>query len=347
LNAVITIAYLLNDKVEKEQRQLVDTLKFSANNLLQIINDFLDFTKLDAGKATLDLRPCNFKQLLENIKNTYIGLANEKGLKLSLDVDSEIADSYELDETKMSQIIGNLLTNAIKFTQSGKVSISIKKVDDGPDADQISFEVADTGSGIEEKHIEHIFDSFFQPQIITTRKQGGTGLGLSIVKKLVELHGSSIFVDSTFGKGSVFYFDLKLKKSTAPIKEVSKRTDLLDGKRVLLAEDNLVNAMLIRKLLTNWKMTTEHVKNGIEAVEKSQSKVFDFILMDIHMPEMDGFEATRNIRDAENPNANTPIFALTADVTAESQESYASCFNGFLRKPIEIEKMYQELINSL
>ncbi|HEY2581683.1 MAG TPA: ATP-binding protein, partial [Mucilaginibacter sp.] len=295
----------------------------------------------------LDFRPCNFKQLLENIKNTYLGLANEKGIKLSLNIDSEVGEFYELDETKTSQIIGNLLTNAIKFTQAGQVSINIKKVNGTPDVDEMLFEVADTGLGIEEKHVGHIFDSFFQPQIITTRKQGGTGLGLSIVKKLVELHGSSIFVDSEIGKGSVFYFNLKLKKSVTPIKEVSKKTDLLIGKTVLLAEDNLVNAMLIRKLLSNWKMTTEHAKNGVEAVEKSQSKVFDFILMDIHMPEMDGFEATRNIQKAKNPNAKTPIFALTADVTAENQESYASCFNGFLRKPIEIEKMYQELINCL
>jgi signal transduction histidine kinase/CheY-like chemotaxis protein/Tfp pilus assembly protein PilF len=347
LNAVITIASLLGDKVKKGEQQLIDTLRFSANNLLMIINDFLDFTKLDAGKATLEFRPGNFKKLFENIKNTYEGLAMEKGISLCLNIDSDVNEYYEIDETKTSQIIGNLVTNAIKFTESGQVVIVVKKLDSYGCFDQLLFEVTDTGTGIDKKHLENIFDSFFQPQIITTRKQGGTGLGLAIVKKLVDLHGSSICVNSTVGKGSVFYFDLKLKKSGSPVKIVQQKSNILSGKTILLAEDNLINAMLIRKLLSNWKMTTEHAKNGIEAVEKSNSKVFDFVLMDIHMPEMDGFEATRNIRKSGNLNITTPIFALTADVTAENQEEYVSWFNGFLLKPIEIDKMYEAFIRNL
>lgn len=345
LNAIITIAYLLNDKVKKEGQQLADTLKFSANNLLLIINDILDFTKLDEGQAKLEFRPVSFKKLLENIKNTYESLAKEKGLNLLLNIDPNVAECYELDEIKISQILGNLVTNAIKFTENGQVDIIVKKVKSNRYNDQLQFAVNDTGTGIARKFLESIFDSFSQPQTVTTRKQGGSGLGLAIVKKLVELHGSSILVDSVVGKGSVFYFDLEVKRSVSVDKAVLNHVNSLKGKTVLLAEDNLINAMLIRKVLSNWSIKSEHAKNGREAVEKSNLSVFDFILMDIHMPEMDGIEATKNIHKAKNLNINTPIFALTADVTAETNEEYLQWFDGFLRKPIEIDKMHEVLIN--
>jgi signal transduction histidine kinase/CheY-like chemotaxis protein len=347
LNAVITIAGLLNDKVKNEEQQLVDTLKFSANNLLLIINDFLDFTKLDAGKASLEYHPANFKKLFENIKNTYDGLAREKGLSLYLNIERDVNDYYEIDETKLSQVMGNLVTNAIKFTDRGGVTMAVKKVSSQQDTDHLLFEVRDTGAGIDSEHLDNIFESFFQPQTITTRKQGGTGLGLAIVKKLVDLYGSTIQVDSKVGKGSVFYFELKLKRSCSPVKVASKNPDALRGKTVLLAEDNAINAMLIRKLLSNWNINSEHAKNGIEAVEKSNTKVFDFILMDIHMPEMDGFDATRHIHTPDNPNFNTPVFALTADVTADNKEDYACCFKGFLHKPIELDKLYEAFIEQV
>jgi len=343
LNAVITIAALLSEKTDPEEQQLIDSLKFASNNLLFIINDILDFTKLDAGKTKLEMRPTNFKLLLDSIKNTYDSLAKEKGLSLRLNLDGAVAESYELDETKLSQILGNLLTNAIKFTQQGLVNINIKKTTGTDHTDHLLFEVADTGMGISEDHLVDVFESFSQAQSVRTRKQGGSGLGLAIVKKLVDLHQSNITLKSTVGKGSVFAFELKLTKCVSPVKAPSKHSDILSGKTVLLAEDNLINAMVIGKLLSNWKMVVEHAKNGVEAVEKSKLKAFDYILMDIHMPEMDGYEATRNILSTENPNVKTPIFALTADITAESQEEYLPVFNGFLRKPLEIEKLYEAL----
>ena len=346
LNAVITIASLLGDKVKSDGQELVDSLKFASNNLLLIINDILDFTKLDTGKAKLEYRPANFKQLLENIKNTYKGLAIEKGLQLNLVFEGGVADSYEIDDTKISQIFGNLITNAIKFTDAGQVDIQLEKIGSNEDTDDLLIAVCDTGTGIAANHLEDIFDSFSQPQSVTTRKQGGTGLGLAIVKKLVELHGSNIHVKSTVGRGSVFYFTLKLKNCKTPVKTISKHPENLKGKTVLLAEDNLINAMLIRKLLSNWGIVSEHAKNGVEAVEKASQKTFDFVLMDIHMPEMDGFEATMNIRDKGNPNTKTPIFALTADITAETNEEYIPWFTGFLRKPIEIEKLYEAFLTA-
>jgi signal transduction histidine kinase/CheY-like chemotaxis protein/Tfp pilus assembly protein PilF len=344
LNAVITITSLLKEGSDDEERQLVNSLKFASNNLLRIINDILDFTKLDSGKAHLEFRAVNLISLLENLKNTYEGLAREKGLQLLLQIDEGINEAYEIDETKLSQILGNLISNAIKFTESGYVTIAIKKIRQYPSFDQVQFNIEDTGIGIPEIYKDTIFESFSQPQSVTTRKQGGTGLGLAIVKKLVELHGSKIQLHSEVGKGSVFSFELTMKKANIVHKAPVKNLGRLNGKVALLAEDNMINAMVATKLLSNWGIKTEHARNGIEAVEKSKDRVFDFILMDLHMPDMNGFDATLSIRKSDNANVNTPIFALTADITADQHEEYNALFNGFLLKPIEVEKMYEALI---
>lgn len=347
LNAVITIASLLDDKSAGEEKKLVGSLKFAANNLLLIINDILDFSKLEAGKMRIEAKPANFRTLLHNIRETYVNLAHEKDIGLNLNIDSAINEYYELDETKLSQILGNLITNAIKFTEHGHVDIKIDKVSTEGDSDRLNFKVTDTGTGIDEKFLEDIFDSFSQPKTITTRKQGGSGLGLAIVKKLVTLHGNTVQVTSKVGEGSAFYFTIDLKRCSMPVKKTTAYTDQLEGKKVLLAEDNMINAMLISKLLSNWKMTTEHARNGLEAVAKAKSQAYDFILMDIHMPEMDGFEATRHIRAQKDANLKTPIFAITADITAESIDEYTPYFNGFLHKPIQIDKLYEALVSKV
>lgn len=348
LNAIITIATLLKDKADEDEQELITALRFTSNNLLLLINDILDFTKLEAGKSNLEQQPTNFKQLLDNIKKTYDSLAHEKGLELNLNIDNNIAESYEVDDIKIAQILGNLVTNAIKFTYSGHVDIIVKKLQTAGQVDVIRFEVNDTGIGIAQKDQEDIFESFSQPKSITTKKQGGSGLGLAIVKKLVVLHGSNVHVKSEEGKGSSFYFNLKLKPANSPDTILSTQINSLQNKTVLLAEDNMINAMVLGKLLANWQVKVEHAKNGLEAVERSKQKVYDFILMDIHMPEMDGFEATRTIALAiDNPNTKTPIFALTADITAEYQTDYTPYFNGFLRKPIEVNKLHEALMNAI
>ncbi len=342
LNAVIMISSLLKDKSDPEEQQLLTSLKFAANNLLLIINDILDFTKLDSGKAVLESRPCKLTGLLENIRNTYDSLAKEKGLELNLVTDG-LAAAYEIDETKISQILGNIISNAIKYTDTGKVDVLVNKIMRDEDYDLVSFRVIDTGPGISESYLPQIFDSFSQEQYTNTRKQGGSGLGLAIVKKLVQLHGSEVFVTSQMCVGSEFYFDLRLKRAEVPGKAETRNLDQLKGKTVLLAEDNLVNAMVAVKLLKNWGMIPQHAKNGLEVVEMSLADKYDFILMDLHMPEMNGFDATKAIRQMANPNNATLIFALTADITADQQEDYISLFSGFLKKPIEIDKMYDAL----
>ncbi|QKJ29729.1 tetratricopeptide repeat protein [Mucilaginibacter mali] len=347
LNAVITITSLLKDRSDEEEQRLLNSLKFASNNLLLIINDILDFTKLEAGKMQLDVHPCNFRTLIENLRHIYENLATEKGLKLFLNIDTTVAESYELDETKLSQILGNLIGNAIKYTDNGKVEIGVTNLKSDKEIDTLRFTITDTGVGIPKVSYKEIFESFSQPKSITTRKHGGSGLGLAIVKKLVELYKSKVHVNSEVGKGSSFHFDIKTKRLVSEEAQKQAPLDKLTNRSVLLAEDNMINAMVARKLLSNWGIATEHAKNGIEAVEKSKLRAYDFILMDIHMPEMNGFDATKNIREMGNPNSFTPIFALTADITAEHQDEYAGYFNGFLRKPIEIEKLYNSLVNAL
>lgn len=343
LNAIITIASLLEKRENPQEQELIDSLNFSSNNLLLLINDILDFSKLEAGKFTLDFQPVDFNKLLLNIKNTYNSLAKEKGLALNLKVISETSKVYLLDETRISQILGNLISNSIKFTDQGYVDIIVDKVDESDESDIVRFKVIDSGTGIDKEYQKTIFDSFSQSKSVTKRKAGGSGLGLAIVKKLVELHNSRIHLISEEGRGSMFYFDLKLKKSRVIVKSKPKSSNDLAGKYILLAEDNMINAMVAKKLLSNWGIKTKHAKNGVEAFEMSQEELFDYILLDIHMPEMDGFEAVKLIRETSGVNCKTPIFALTADITVKNKEEYAGYFNDFLLKPIEKDKLYNSL----
>ncbi|MHA4894853.1 ATP-binding protein [Pedobacter sp. PWIIR3] len=346
LNAVTTITTLLGDKYQGEDKELISSLKAASRNLLLVINDILDFTKLDNGKVVLEPTSCELDSVLQRIISTYESLALEKGILLKLNFPLELKGNYLLDETKMSQILGNLISNAIKYTEKGEVLLEVECINQGEAADVIRFKVIDTGVGISPDYYSEMFESFSQPKSITTRKQGGTGLGLAIVKKLVEIYDSKVQFESELGRGSVFYFDLVLRKSVVAKLTTPVLQDQLKDKTVLLVEDNLVNAMVARRLLTNWGITTVHALNGLLAIERASEKAFDFVLMDIHMPEMNGLDATSHIRNNDNLNRYTPIFALTADITAENQEEYSSYFNGFLRKPIEIDKLYAALTQS-
>ncbi|RWY46216.1 tetratricopeptide repeat-containing hybrid sensor histidine kinase/response regulator [Mucilaginibacter gilvus] len=343
LNAVTTISTMITAKSAYDE-ELMDSLKSASNNLLLVINDILDFTKLDSGKVELNNRACPFQDLLDSVIKTYGSLAHKKGVELLLSKDPALADCYELDETKLSQILGNLISNAVKYTDNGKVVLNLRKMAAVDEFDNVRFSVADTGTGIPEEYFEEIFETFSQPKSVTTRAQGGSGLGLAIVKKLTGLYNSNVTVKSKIGVGSEFTFDIKLKRANIPGRAVPLSVEGLKGKTVLLAEDNMINAMVARKLLANWGIVSEHAVNGIEAVEKARQKTFDFILMDIHMPGMNGFDATEQIRHNTNPNTATPVFALTADITAESNEDYKNYFTGFLRKPIEIDRLYMALL---
>ncbi|MGK4568604.1 ATP-binding response regulator [Flavobacterium sp. 3HN19-14] len=345
LNAITTIVSLLGNQADEEDKKMLKSLQFASNNLIRIVNDILDFTKLDEGKSKLECHPANLNTICRNTAGTYEALANDKGLILELKTDNAISADYLLDETKLTQILGNLLSNAIKFTDEGRVEMEVSLLETKAQSDRILFKIKDSGEGIPEENIAEIFDSFSQIKPVMTRKQGGTGLGLAIVKKLISLHGSSIHVESVYGKGSVFYFELLLEKTASSVSATTINLQQLTGKNALLAEDTQINAMLMMRLLSKWGIATDHVLNGKLALEQSSERQYDFILMDLHMPEMNGFEATKLIRTSGNRNSKTPIFAVTADIMAKNQEEYVPYFNGFLWKPLEIEKLHSALAN--
>ncbi|WP_310554525.1 ATP-binding protein [Flavobacterium sp.] len=343
LNAITTIVSML----DLDDKNMLSSLKFASNNLINIVNDILDFTKLDSNKAKIETNPVNFKEFTDNIATIYNCLATEKGLDFSFKNEIASNTTYLLDETKITQILTNLITNAIKFTDNGRIEVSITKVAEAKYFDTLLFKISDSGEGISRNNLSEIFVSFSQIKPVLTRKQGGTGLGLAIVKKLIELHKSKIEVKSTLGKGSEFYFKLKLKRGKQIETCAVMNFYELNNKTALLAEDTPINALLMKKLLSKWGISTDHVINGKLAVEKANQKKYDFILMDIHMPEMNGFQAAKLIKTNNNLNKNTPIFALTADVTSENNEQNRFLFNDFLWKPLEIEKLYAALGNEI
>jgi len=343
LNAITTIVTLLNEQVKDKDKELFDSLQFSSNNLIAIVNDILDFTKLDSNKATLDLNSTNFDRFCVNVHNLHINQAKSKGLELIL-TNNVPKRNYLLDQTKVSQILDNLIGNAIKFTEKGRVTLKTSLQKETPTHDHIRFSIIDEGEGISERHIDEIFDSFTQVKPITTRKQGGTGLGLAIVKKLVTLHGGNIQVKSVLGEGSEFYFTIELEKSNAIKNSKNLDYSILKNKKVLVAEDNSINAMLMKKILSKFDIETIHVTNGRKAVETAKLDVYDFILMDIHMPEMNGFDATKLIKTEESSlNNDTPIFAVTADVLTNHNKEATNYFDAILWKPLEIDKLFKAL----
>ncbi len=346
LNAVVTISSLLNENPEhKDKLAFFKLLKHSSRNLLSIVNDILDFSKLEANKMKLDLNSFHIRNSMEKIVETYSSMAQEKGLKLLLEVKDDVAKCYHLDEVKLGQIMGNLISNAIKYTTKGEVRVLVEKFKSDGLFDEVCFEVQDTGTGISKENLRNIFDSFTQIKSVLTRNTGGTGLGLAIVQRLLHLHGSDIAVESEFGKGSKFYFSLRLKIAQDVVRSQQPSFQLSENKRVLLVEDNAVNAMVAQKLLQNWGLTIETAVNGQLAVELCEQVAYDVILMDLHMPVMDGFTATKTIRESDGYNKFTPIFALTADVMGEQNQEYTGYFDGFITKPIQQEKLQSALMN--
>ncbi|MEQ8240224.1 MAG: ATP-binding protein [Cyclobacteriaceae bacterium] len=345
LNAVVSITSLLEDSPnQKDSKKLIKLLKFSANNLLSIINDILDFSKLEVSKIQLDNRPHELKKLLREIRDTYKNLADEKGLAIKLNIGEDVSEIYKLDDVKIGQILGNLIGNAIKFTNLGRITIQVSKVSQNGSHDIIRFEIIDTGSGIPEAELASIFESFSQVKSETTRQKDGTGLGLAITKRLLKLYDAEIKVESTVGKGSVFSFEVSLKRGGQIVKIEEEKIDSLLNKTILLVEDNAINAMVAQKLLTSWGIVAIKAMNGQEAIDKCIEVEYDLILMDLHMPIMDGFNAAKHIRNDENINMYTPIFALTADVTGETNSTFNKYFDGFLTKPIQKDKLRKLLV---
>lgn len=333
LNGILGLTQLLSHtQLDDFQRQQTDTILSSGQTLQAIINDVLDMNKIDAGSIELEDHVFSLGKFVPTILTTFQNLAEVKGLEIILDNQEEDL-LIKGDSVRLHQILWNLVSNAIKFTNKGSVTLTVSKAEDGPSRvtevrdHVLHFSVKDTGSGVASDRLETIFESFTQEDNSITRKHGGTGLGLTIVKKLTELMGGSVQLTSRPGEGAVFDIYLPFYSVTAEEAEkfyslnsntVFEKTGIL---KVLLAEDNPVNAMIATAFLENLGHTVRHVQNGLLAVEAAQQDWADLILMDVHMPEMDGVEATRIIRDTEI-GKNLPIIGLTADAFVDHHQEF-------------------------
>lgn len=317
INAVIGMSrILLEENPAPAQLENLNILKFSSENLLKLVNDILDFTKIETGNMQLESAPVNLKQLARQTLHTIKFKLENKDLKLNSALDPNIPELVLADSTRLYQIMMNLLGNAIKFTSKGEVELSLQVVKEDQDGVHIKFCVSDTGIGIPPDKIKSIFEAYSQASSDTTRKYGGTGLGLTITQKLIELHQSAIEVKSEPGKGSAFYFQISFKKASVELqKPVAPVVFETLKANVLVADDNQINLTLAKKILSKWGIEADFAIHGLEAYEMAMVKDYDLILMDLHMPVMDGLEATKMIRKQPQGKYKTiPIIALTGSV---------------------------------
>ena len=336
LNAVIGLSnFLIEENPRDDQRDSLDNLRFASENLLSLINDILDYNKIDAGKIDLEEKPFNIRRLIAGTIAAYKHIADEKGVELRHRIDEHVPEVIVSDITRLSQILTNLIGNAIKFTKEGYIEVSVMRVARAKEKVALRFSVEDTGVGIPQDKQKVIFESFTQATSATTREFGGSGLGLAITDKLLGLMGSKLHLKSKVGVGSMFYFtqffDVSEVAIEHPERATKEKTTSLEGCRVLIVEDTAVNIMVAQKFLEKWGMAVDSVENGFMAVEKVKNNVYDIILMDLQMPVMDGYEATRLIRGA---GISTPIIALTAAAVSEVVERIQSVgMNAYVTKP--------------
>ena len=351
LNAVVGISHLLAEaNVNEAQQENLNALNIAAENLVNLLNDILDYSKLKAGKVSVDHSIVNLGELIVSSANIHKAMAKEKDINLNIHIDENIPPRIVTDQLKLSQIMNNLLSNAIKFTTNGGIDLNAKLLESEGDDLTIEFSVRDTGIGIPEDKLELIFDVFSQADSTTVRNYGGTGLGLTIVRSYLHLLESEIHVESKQGRGSRFWFGLNVKAVKEPAKMSEAKDDrqqdmvLLKNNRVLVVEDDSFSRMVITQLLNTWNMEHAEAKNGIEALEKAKGNSFDLILMDIRMPEMDGYDSTREIRKLKGYE-DKPIIALTADVSKKvKQQVKAGLFTDIFVKPVDPEKLRQKLL---
>ena len=355
MNSIVSLAQLLNSSPHNdEQREYLDVIKTSADNLLHIINDILDFSRIESGHIELDHTIFSPRTLVQEALKPLLISLRSKGLEHTVDIGEGIPDSLSGDPHRLSQIITNLLANAIKFTEKGEIRVSVNQVACESKRALLHFSVADNGIGIHSEVRDRIFAPFIQADSSTTRKFGGTGLGLTISRQLVELMGGTIWVESEPGQGSTFHFTALFDMvDQQPVKRA--RSAAADQKNlfkwegrslhILLAEDHDTNRNLTVTILKKLGHTVTAAENGRIALETNAQERFDVILMDVEMPEMDGWQATKRIREQEAANGtHTPIIALTAHALKGNRETLLeSGFSGYVSKPINFDVLCNEI----
>ncbi len=347
INGIVGMTHLIQQtNLNNKQKHYVETIEISSSNLLNIINDILDFSKIEAGKLNIEKINFNIKELIDNISNIVNFRAKEKNINFSISCNNNVGIYLFGDPWRISQILMNLVNNAIKFTDIGFVKVSISSQND-----IFKFDIIDSGIGITEEQQKNLFQSFNQADASTTRKYGGTGLGLLISKQLVELMGGKIWVVSEEHKGTTFSFELKLEKSKQDIddtfspKYTIEEIKTLQISKILLVEDNIINQEIVIGLLEESQIKICTAINGLEAIELYHKNDYDLILMDLQMPIMDGFKATKIIREIDK---NIPIIALTANAMKEGVlQTKEIGMDGHLNKPIIIDKFYAILMKYL
>ena len=350
LNAVVGIShFLINDKPKKNQIESLESLKFSAENLTSIINDILDYNKLESGSIEFEMTEVNLRDLSKKIISAHMPSAKAKGVELILDFDNRIHETVLADATRIYQVVNNLIHNALKFTSKGYVKLKLDLIRHNAKSVKVLCIVSDSGIGISREKQAVIFEKFTQAGSSTTREYGGTGLGLAIIKRILNLVGSEIKVVSEVGKGAVFSFELsfsKVKRSPKPtIYEDSLADKKLKGKKVLLVEDNQMNIMVASKFLNKWELEVDVAMNGQEGVDKVAENQYDLVLMDLQMPVLDGYGATRQIR---KQNQKIPIIALTASALLRvRREVHAAGMNDYITKPFDPEELKRKIVYQL
>jgi PAS domain S-box-containing protein len=361
MNAIIGMSYLvLRDELSKKQRDYIEKIQRSSKHLLGIINDVLDFSKVEAGKLTIENADFEFANVLENLTNLISEKAKEKNLELVFDIDENLPRFLNGDSLRLGQILINYASNAIKFTEKGQIVICAKQLNETDTTVFLYFGVSDTGIGLIEEHKAKLFQSFQQADTSTQRKYGGTGLGLAIAKQLAELMGGEVGVESEFGQGSTFWFTVNLDKvpnNAAILSTVNLHRDrfhhsnqhnimsslfMIYHASILVVEDNKLNQEVAIGLLENFNV--EIANNGQEAIEMLSKKNYDIVLMDMQMPIMDGVTATLEIRKNTLFN-DLPIIAMTANAMQQDKEKcLAAGMNDHLSKPIDPDELFRTLL---
>ncbi|TAE62596.1 MAG: response regulator, partial [Bacteroidetes bacterium] len=323
-----------------------------------LINDILDVEKLELGKVTLENISISPFEVIQVALKMFEPLARQKNIELVFVGDLTKDLKVLGDSVRLSQILNNLLSNALKFTHKGKITVAAEVQVTGDDAVNLLISVADTGIGIEEDKLIAIFQPFTQAHTETTRKYGGTGLGLAITKNLVNIHKGKIWVNSEVAVGTTFYVELPYQKLNDHMEQISSSAQPASAKstgtkswtevHILVADDNEINQLLAKRMIASWGGAVTIAENGVQALEALQKESFDVVLMDIHMPEMDGIDATKAIRAAKTSYSNIPIIALTANAMEDDEQVYKDAgMNDYIIKPVDADLLKQKITRYL